>query len=168
MTRTPLEIERKFLIDRPSAAWLSAWPNSRMVEITQTYLIAPPGEETRLRQWTAGGTTRWSHTVKRKVSDLTREETERAITQEEYTALLSRADSTKDPLTKQRWQLPYRGQILEIDLYPFWEDCAILEVELDTENSPIFFPPELRIRREVTYDPSYKNSALANRRYPHD
>ena len=29
MPETRMEIERKFLIDRPDPAWLAAWPGSR-------------------------------------------------------------------------------------------------------------------------------------------
>lgn len=164
MPETPLEIERKFLIDYPDHAWLAAWPSGRKAEIVQTYLTAQPGEEVRIRQRTEDGLTRYYHTTKRNVSAAVREEIERTITLEEYNTFLSQADPAKAPLTKTRWFLPYRDQLLEIDLYPFWQDQAILEIELENENTPISFPPQIKLRKEVTGDDAYKNAALADRR----
>lgn len=164
MSETFLEIERKFLIDYPNHTWLSAWPSSRKSEIVQTYLTAQPGEEVRVRQWTENGITRYYHTIKRNISAAVREEIERVITLEEYHTFLSQADPAKVPLTKTRWCLPYQGQLLEIDLYPFWQDQAILEIELEAEDTPIALPPQIKIRKEVTGDNAYKNAALADRR----
>ncbi len=164
MPETRMEIERKFLIDRPDPAWLAAWPGSREAEIVQTYLTAQPGEEVRVRHWSEGGNSLYYHTTKRSVSAVSREEVERIVSREEYEAFLSQADPTKVTLRKTRWLLPYQGQVLEIDLYPFWQDQAILEIELDAENAPVALPPQIKLRKEVTDDDSYKNAALANRR----
>lgn len=164
MPETRMEIERKFLIDRPDPAWLAAWPGSREAEIVQIYLTAQPGEEVRVRHWSEGGRSLYYHTTKRSVSAVSREEIERIVTPEEYEAFLSQADPAKVPLHKKRWLLPYRGQLLEIDLYPFWQDQAILEIELDAEDTPIDLPPQIKVRKEVTDDESYKNAALADRR----
>ena len=72
----------------------------------------------------------------------------------------------KDPETNEDWQyvVPYKNQYFEIDVYPFWKDRAILEIELREEDEAIDFPEEIRIIREVTDDPSFKNAALARRR----
>lgn len=49
----------------------------------------------------------------------------------------------------------------EIDVYPFWNNQAILEIELSDANAPIDFPPFLNIIREVTGEYDFKNSTLA-------
>ena len=64
-------------------------------------------------------------------------------------------------LHKSRFCLTYEGQYFEIDLYPFWDDQAIVEIELSDENAEVNFPPELKVLREVTRDPAFRNSALA-------
>ena len=46
----PYEIERKFLIEYPDIKELAELPNCEKVEIIQTYLNAPVGEEVRIRQ----------------------------------------------------------------------------------------------------------------------
>ena len=48
-----------------------------------------------------------------------------------------------------------------MDLYPFWQDQAVLEVELEQEDDLISIPPELTVLREVTGDAAYKNAVLA-------
>ena len=63
--------------------------------------------------------------------------------------------------------LPYRGKLLEVDLYPFWQDRAILEVELASEDETFALPDYLTVITEVTGDRRYKNVQLA-RSVPYD
>ena len=157
----PYEIERKFLISYPDIAWLESQPNCHRVEIIQTYLTSKDGEEIRIRQRGEGEQYMYFLTVKRKVSEYRREETERRITAEEYLALLMQADTTRRQIRKSRFCLMFEQQYLEIDVYPFWDDKAILEVELPHEDAPVHIPPVFHVIKEVTDDPNYKNAALA-------
>ena len=159
--QTPLEIERKFLIARPDRDWLQTQPGSRRAEIVQTYLLSENGESRRVRSWTEDGGTRYIRTVKRHLTDRTREEAEDEITPEEYRTLLEEADPGRHPLEKTRWCIPFEAHLLEIDLYPFWAEQAILEVELGHEDEEFRIPQEIRVIREVTGDPRYLNSSLA-------
>lgn len=158
---TPLEIERKYLIEYPDVAWLERDPDVTKYEITQTYLSASDGEERRVRMRREGDTVTYYETVKRKVTDVTREERETIITKETYETLLAEADPTRRPVKKTRYCLPYGGSCIEIDLYPFWTDRAIAEVELPDETTPVSFPQALKVIREVTGERAYKNSELA-------
>ena len=88
-------------------------------------------------------------------------EVEQRLSQEEYLRLLMEADPAKRPIRKTRYCLTYDSQYFEIDVYPFWNDQAILEIELSDENAEIRFPQELKVLKEVTEDPAYKNAALA-------
>ncbi len=157
----PYEIERKFLIEYPDMEWLESDPNCQRVEIIQTYLNSKDGEEIRVRQRGANGKYIYFQTTKRKVSDVKRVETERRLTQDEYVELLMDADTSKRPIRKNRYCLTYKNQYFEIDVYPFWKDKAILEIELEGENDIIEFPPQIKIIKEVTEDDAYKNSSLA-------
>ena len=49
----------------------------------------------------------------------------------------------------------------EIDVYPFWNDKAIAEIELSDENAEIVFPKQIKVIKEVTDDDSFKNASLA-------
>ncbi len=157
----PYEIERKFLIEYPDINWLESNPSCERVEIIQTYLNSSPDEEVRIRQRGSNGSYCFFRTVKQKVTDVKRVEIESMITQSEYLTLLMEADTSKRQIRKTRYCLTYEGQYLEIDVYPFWNDKAIVEVELNDENSEIVFPKQLRVIREVTDDALYKNASLA-------
>ena len=159
----PLEIERKFLIEYPDLRWLEQLPNCRRVDIIQTYLQAKDGEELRVRQRGENGSYVYYQTLKRRISDTTRTEIERRLSQKEYLRLLMEADPQKRPIRKTRYCLSYDNQYFEIDVYPFWTDRAIVEIELSDENAEIRFPKELKVIREVTADPAYQNAALAAR-----
>ena len=156
----PYEIERKFLIEYPDVAWLESLPNCSRVDVIQTYLTAPEGEERRVRQRGQDGHYLFFSTTKRGTG-LKRVEVEKRLTKDEYLAAMMEADVTRRQIRKTRYCLTWGTQYFEIDVYPFWQDRAIVEIELTDENDPIEFPPQLRVIREVTDDPSYKNAALA-------
>ena len=48
-----------------------------------------------------------------------------------------------------------------IDVYPLRQDKAIAEIELSSENTAVTFPDFIKVIKEVTDDPEYKNAALA-------
>ena len=157
----PYEIERKFLIEYPDLKWLESLPNCQKVQIIQTYLNSVEGEEVRVRQRGENGHFIYTKTIKRKVDDVKRVEIERRISQEEYVAALMDADTRRHPIRKDRYCLTYDNQYFEIDIYPFWKEKAIIEIELNNENDEIRFPKEIKVIKEVTEDGNYKNYSLA-------
>lgn len=159
----PYEIERKYLIRYPDLAWLEKEPKCQRVEIIQTYLEAEDGAERRVRQRGADGSYIYTETVKRSVTGLKRVEVERRLTKDEYLRLLMDADPAYRPIRKTRYCLTSGNQYFEIDIYPFWDDQAILEIELCSEEEAVHIPQELQVIREVTDDPNFKNAVLAKR-----
>lgn len=160
MNQNGYEIERKFLIRRPAETWLAE--NCQASHIIQTYLKSgTPGRSERVRRREGDGGVVYTHTVKRRISDLRREEQEREISGEEYRALLQRADPKRRTIEKRRHVLRYRGKDFEIDVYPFWQDRAVMEIELTDESEAAELPPEIEIIKEVTGDRRYTNAALA-------
>ena len=157
----PLEIERKFLIEYPDVKWLESMPNCQRIEIIQTYLKSDKDEEVRVRQRGFDGHYIYFQTTKRKVSDIKRVEIERRLSESEYLRLLMNADTTRRQIRKDRYCLTYKNQYFEIDVYPFWNDKAIAEIELSDENAEINFPKQIKIIKEVTDDENYKNAFLA-------
>ncbi|MCD7892051.1 MAG: hypothetical protein LUG26_10095 [Ruminococcus sp.] len=89
-------------------------------------------------------------------------EVEKRLSQAEYLALLMEADTSKRQIRKTRYCLTYEGQYFEIDVYSFWNDKAIAEIELSDENAGIIFPEQIKVIKEVTNDESFKNASLAN------
>ena len=157
----PYEIERKFLIEFPDVSALERLPNCQRVEIIQTYLAATNGEESRVRQRGLDGNYIYFQTTKKKVTELKRVEIERRLSKDEYLRLLMDADPACRPIRKTRYCLTFDNQYFEIDIYPFWKDKAILEIELADESSEIRFPAQIKVIGEVTDDDSYKNASLA-------
>ncbi len=161
----PIEIERKFLIEYPDVDWLEKAPDCTRLELVQTYLKSETDDEIRVRRCFADGKASYCKTVKRSVSDITRIENENCITEKEYRELLKQADPERRPVEKTRYCLKFEGKIFEIDIYPFWNDKAVVEIELENENEEIIFPPQIKMIEEVTGNKVYKNSSLAKLNY---
>ena len=157
----PLEIERKFLIEYPDVKELEKNPNCKKIDIIQTYLTSDNGDEVRVRQRGEDGNYIYFKTIKKKLDDLKRVEIEGRISKDEYLTLLMSADTAKKQIRKTRYCLTYESQYFEIDVYPFWDDKAIVEIELSNENTEIVFPDFIKIIKEVTDDETYKNASLA-------
>ena len=158
----PYEIERKFIIKYPDISMLEQLPNCSKVDIIQTYLhSANPDEETRVRQRGRDGQYIFTKTIKKRVSTLKRVETERRLSQAEYLSLLMDADTILRQIRKERYCLSFANQYIEIDIYPFWQRQAILEVELSDENQKVVFPEFIEVLREVSGDERYENRSLA-------
>ncbi|MBQ9227769.1 MAG: AAA family ATPase [Eubacterium sp.] len=157
----PYEIERKFLIEYPDIQALVNNPNCQRVEIIQTYLTSDNGDEVRVRQRGENGNYIYYKTVKKTVSALKRIEIEERLSQQEYLANLMNADTAKRQIRKDRYCLTYHNRYFEIDVYPFWTDRAICEIELNDENETVDFPDFIKVIREVTEEEQYKNASLA-------
>ena len=96
------------------------------------------------------------------MTDTTRVEIEERLSQAEYLRLLMDADTSMHQIRKTRYCLTYKSQYFEIDIYPFWNDRAIVEIELLSEQEQIQIPKFIKIIKEVTDDKSYKNLSLAS------
>ena len=159
--RSQYEIEHKYLIAYPDIAALEQVTGCRRLMMVQTYLTSAAGETHRVREVREGDRVTFIETRKRRISALSATEEEREITKEEYRALLLRAEAGSTPIQKTRYVIPLGARVAEIDLYPFWQDRAILEVEVESEQETVELPPYLRVLKEVSADKRYKNVNLA-------
>ena len=158
---TPIETERKFLIRMPDISLLRSFQGVRVKDILQTYLVSERGKNSRLRRVCEGGKVSYIKTVKQRISVLSAYEDECEISEEQYERELENADKTKSDIVKTRYCIPYADHIIEIDIYPFWSDRAILEVELESENESFSLPDYISVVKEVSDDKRYKNTKLA-------
>lgn len=154
-----LEIERKFLIKYPNVTALSG----KVWEIEQTYLAAPKGETRRLRRVVCDGAERFFFTEKRRVTAITRIENEREIDRAEYESLLTERDGDLRTIEKTRIRIPDGAHVWEVDLFPFWDDRALLEIELSREDEEFVIPSAFEVIREVTDDRRYTNRSIAKK-----
>ena len=154
------EIERKFLIGYPDLNILERYPKS---DIAQTYLKTNDGMTSRVRKRTSEGVTKYIFTEKKRVTDVTCIENERELSAEEYEELLKLADPERRTVYKTRYCVPYGGRVVEVDVYPFWSDRAIAEVELESEDEAVSLPEFIKVIRDVTAEKQYKNAAIAKK-----
>ena len=159
----PLEIERKFLIEYPDIDYLNNMTACRKVAITQAYLNTPEEGMFRIRKRGYGKDAVYIKTVKIKINDLKRIEKESYLTQAEYNNYLSRKECITGIISKDRYCIVYDDEYFELDVYPFWNDRATLEIELLSEDQPYKLPPFIKLIREVSHEPEYRNIALAQR-----
>lgn len=154
------EIERKYLIDYPDLNILENYPKS---DIAQTYLKTNDGMTSRVRKRTTGGVTKYIFTEKKRITDVKCIENERELSKEEYEELLKLADTERRTLIKTRYCVPYNGRVVEVDIYPFWSDRAIAEVEMESEDEEVCLPDFIKVIRDVTAERAYKNASIAKK-----
>ncbi len=157
----PFEIERKFLIYYPNIKELENMSNCTKVDISQTYLKSNDDIERRVRARGINGDYLYYLTEKRKISNIKRVEIERKLTQNEYLALLMESNNKLHTIHKTRYCLSENNQYFEIDIYPEWDNQAIMEIELSSENEIIKTPEFIKIIKEVTDDNDYRNYQMA-------
>ena len=153
----PYEIERKYLTYYPNINELEGMSNCTKVDITQTYLKSEDGTERRIRARGIDGNYLHYLTEKKKVSNLKRIEVERRLTQKEYLSLLMKSDNTLHAIHKTRYCLMFNNKYYEIDIYPEWDNQAIMEIELSSEEEVIDVPLFIKIITDVTDCEDYKN-----------
>lgn len=158
----PKEIERKFLIKKPTKEEIDALGCVSKTNIIQTYLYNEDNNvERRVRQrGTKQDGFTFYYTEKTDIGLGERLEKEEKITPNEYIDLLSEADTNLHQISKVRYCFIYDKKYYEMDLYSFSNEYAIVEIELNDINEEINLPP-LTFIKEVTNDESFRNHSLA-------
>lgn len=160
----PMEIERKYLIEKPDLVDLQKEFACTKVEIIQTYLVElNEGVERRIRQRGCDGSYTYFYTEKQNVGNdgLCRSEEERKISKDEYMTLLMEADTKLHQIRKDRYCFEYNNQYFELDVYPFWDNCAVMEIELTEITTEVDLPEYIKVIKDVTEDKRFKNKGLA-------
>ena len=147
-----MEIERKFLVTALPED-LARYPKRR---IEQAYLCTEPVLRVRRKD------EQYFLTYKGP-GLLVREEHEFPLTEEAYLHLLEKADGNR--IAKDRYELPCGPYTIELDVFdPPFAPLMLAEVEFPGEAEALTFQPPVWFGEEVTYDPSYTNAALSQRK----
>lgn len=154
-----IETEVKYLIEYPDFEELEKI-GAYKTEISQTYLLSNIGSH-RIRSRKTGDVITYFETLKIRISGMSANEDERIISKEEYDELLELADPNKNTIIKDRYCFLYDGQYFELDVFPFWNDKAFVELELTNEKQKVNLPPFINVIKDVSSDPKYKNNYLA-------
>ena len=156
-----LEIEKKFIIRYPDIEFLKSLEGCSCSDIEQIYLVSEDGKSERIRKRGTDGDFRYYHTVKYHLTDMTRVEDESLITKEEYEALRQKSDPNLNVIYKTRYVFPFQNHMIEIDVFPFWDRQAYLEIELEDEKEDYKIPDFIEMVCDVTLDKKYTNHSLA-------
>ena len=131
--------------------------------ITQTYLVAEPGCEVRLRrrEW-SGGKVVNVHRSKKRISDTEIIETERNVDNNLYEQMLQQADPYRATIKKKRQSFIWKGQFFEIDTFlsPI-DDLVMMETKGVAEQETVKVPPFIEILEDVTGNSKYLNYNIA-------
>ena len=156
--------KRKYLISMPDPSLLTEKYGAGCTEMMQTYLLnSNPRVERRIRQQESGQDYLYFYTEKRIGEDGTRWVTERPISEKEYIRYLMECDAALHPVRKKKFRFEANGHRMEIDIYPFSSEKAILFVYGDAGDSASAIPDGVEVLMDVTGDPEYKNRRLAGR-----
>ena len=160
---TPSEIERKYLIEYPTKEIIDNLDYSSKTNIIQTYLKTMEDKvERRIRQrGTQENGYSFYYTEKMPISNVERIEKEKKISMRQYVSYLSEADTNLHQISKTRYCFLYKNQYFEMDLYPYSDKYAIVEIELAHADDTVYLPDFLNIIKEVTNDNRYKNYNIA-------
>lgn len=145
-----LEIERKFLVNRP------VWEELEKPEglhCVQCYLVNEPAKTIRIR--IIGG--KALITIKGKTIHLSRSEFEYEIPLEDAKVLMEQFGGSK--IVKTRYLIPLNQHTWEVDV--FHEDNAgliVAEIELESDTETFEHPNWLE--KEVSHDSKYFNACL--------
>ena len=156
-----IELEKKFLIEYPDLEDIAKYTPIKY-EIEQIYLISEVGSH-RIRKRSHFGIPTYFETLKVRITESKCHEDEDVITEPEYEQLKLAADPKLHPIYKDRYVFSYGGKVLELDVFPFWDDKAFLEIELESEDDEYTIPPEIRIIEDVSDNKEYKNRHLAKK-----
>ncbi|SET19031.1 AAA family ATPase [Prevotella sp. kh1p2] len=153
----PIDEERKYIVEV-----VGDIPDSIDSEITQTYLVAEPDCEVRLRKRAWQGKDVYVHTTKKKLSDKEQLETERQINKNLYVSLLQQADPYRQTIQKMRRSFIWKGQYFELDTFqrPI-SGLTILETKGVTQHESVKFPPFLKVLEDITGNTKYYNYNIA-------
>lgn len=156
-----IEIERKFIIAKPDLVLLQTQLEYTSSDIVQIYLKSSPHVTHRVRSRAYLGRTVYTETKKMRISGMSAYEDEHEITESEFTSLSENIDPDTAPIIKTRHTFLYHGQLFEVDVYPNWRTCAIMETELEGEDAIVDMPPFISIIKEVTGIKAYSNASMS-------
>ena len=156
----PIEDERTYIVELTGQL-----PESIESEITQTYLVADPDCEIRLRRRSWSGEVVNVHKTKKRISPTEVLETERQVSNALYESLLQQADPYRATIRKTRRSFIWRGQFFQIDtFYTPVNNLILLETKGVAQTESVNFPPFIRVVKDVTGNPEYYNYNIALRR----
>ena len=159
--KTPVEIERKYIIRIPDLKALEAQEGYTVSKIEQTYLESDPCVTHRVRKRVYENRVVYTETKKVRIDKISSYEDEEQIDESEYLRLLERIKNGTHTLTKTRHTFVFLGQTFEVDIYPEWTSSCIMETELTSRETEVKIPSFISVVKEVSGDKRYTNASMS-------
>ncbi len=162
MDNTPIEIERKYIIEKPELSRLGGMSEYSSSEITQIYLESVPSVTHRIRRrQESDGEITYTETKKIRIDKISAYEDEKEVSRERFDELRLLMRRGTSPIIKTRHSFKYKDQLFEIDIYPEWKDICIMETELRDREKSAEMPEFIKIKAEVSGMREFSNASLA-------
>ena len=149
--------KKKYLIKLPDASILK---NMKKIEIYQSYLKCDNNEKIQIRKRGEGDEFIYSQ-IKTRIQDDQIIKVEKRLSQAEYQDKLVDIDHARKPLHRTRFCFSEQSQYMEIDIYPFWNDKAILNIDLSKVDDEVQLPAFVKVIEDITNKKEYLNSELS-------
>jgi len=156
-----VEIERKYIIKMPSESILSAQNGYTVSKIVQIYLSSEADVTHRVRMRSFGDRVVYTETKKTRIDFISSHEEENEITEAEFCELSGKIKNGTRPVIKTRHTFVLDEVTFEIDVYPEWQNTAIMETELKSREETVKMPSFIEIVKDVTGDKNYSNASMA-------
>ena len=157
-----IEIERKYVIKKPSLDVIREKDGYTESAIVQIYLSSEEGVTRRVRKRSFPSRVIYTETKKTRIDSVSSYEEEREISEAEFLTLSRNVKEGTRPVIKTRYTFLFCGVTFEIDVYPDWEKTAIMETELENRETCAAMPDFIEIVSEVTGDRRYSNASMAH------
>lgn len=162
----PIETYKKYLVKMPDLSRLEKESNFSKVDITRIYLLNEDNENERsILQRGQFGDYAFYYTEKRHFKGFDRIDVERRLTKNEYVSLIGQADTRLKQINKTRYCFVWNNKYYELDVFGFWNDKALLKIQLTDRDSVVEIPEFLEVIKDVSNDMSYTNYSLAQNVY---
>ena len=150
-------VEKKYLISMPDVEQLMKNKQCRKVHVKQHYII----DETRQEKEKIVLRRENNKNFYYKVVKKNKVKYSNSITADKYINKLEDENKKFYHIHKDRYYYIFDSRCIKIDVFPFWKDKAILEVDVLNDRENIKFPKFVHIIEDVTDNESYKNYYLA-------
>ena len=152
-------LEKKYLISKPNIEQLLKNKHCRKVHIKQHYLIDDKKKEEEKIVLRRENNKNFYYNVNKKTKGKYR----KTISADEYINKLEDENNKFYHIYKDRYYYVYDSRCIKIDIFPFWSDKAILEVDLLNDRENVKLPKCIKVIEDVTENINYKNYYLAEK-----
>ena len=150
-------VEKKYLISMPDIEQLIKNKHCRKVHVKQHYLIDETNKEKEKIVLRRENKRNFYYKVNKKNNV----KYSHSITADEYINKLEDENKKYYNIYKDRYYYIFDSRCIKIDIFPFWKDKAILEVDILNNRENIKLPKFINVIEEVTDNEKYKNYYLA-------